>query len=157
MIAWDGQWECWCKEAALKAGISIDELKKKLEANEAYLEISAGSASWRSAYNTIEPHIYMPDYQAMGDCRVCGHEQNKPWHIFRANEVTGGKMEESKNPWDYFNFHNINTEAIVRLREAKEHSSAMSWRAEMETLEYWIAWAAFADAISVAKLLEESK
>lgn len=29
----------------------------------------------------IEDHIYMPDYQAMGDCRVCGHEQKKPWHI----------------------------------------------------------------------------
>jgi hypothetical protein len=28
----------------------------------------------------IEPHIYSPDYQAMGDCRVCGHGQDKPWH-----------------------------------------------------------------------------
>lgn len=100
----------------------------------------------------IEPHIYMPDYQAMGDCRVCGHQQKKPWHIGESN------MEvDSKNPWDYFNFENIKTEAIVRLREAKEHSSAMTWKAEMETLEYWIAWAAFADAISIAKLLEESK
>lgn len=31
--------------------------------------------------NVIKPHIYMPDYQAMGDCRICGHEQKKPWHI----------------------------------------------------------------------------
>lgn len=29
---------------------------------------------------TIWPHTYSPDYQAMGDCRVCGHEQDKPWH-----------------------------------------------------------------------------
>lgn len=28
----------------------------------------------------IKPHIYSPDYQAMGDCRVCGHGQDKPWH-----------------------------------------------------------------------------
>lgn len=29
----------------------------------------------------IKPHIYMPDLQAMGDCRVCGHEQNSPYHV----------------------------------------------------------------------------
>jgi len=28
----------------------------------------------------IKRHIYMPDYQAMGDCRICGHERDKPWH-----------------------------------------------------------------------------
>lgn len=32
----------------------------------------------------IVAHHYSPDYQSMGDCRVCGHEQNKPWHIGQA-------------------------------------------------------------------------
>lgn len=32
----------------------------------------------------IQPHIYSPDYQAMGDCRVCGHERDKPWHDLAA-------------------------------------------------------------------------
>lgn len=30
----------------------------------------------------ITAHIYLPDYQAMGDCRVCGHSERKPWHLF---------------------------------------------------------------------------
>lgn len=34
-----------------------------------------------AAFGPIKPHIYSPDYQAMGDCRVCGHCQEKPWHI----------------------------------------------------------------------------
>lgn len=33
-------------------------------------------------WTEIVPHIYSPDYQAMGDCRVCGHEQNQPWHLY---------------------------------------------------------------------------
>lgn len=33
-------------------------------------------------------HIYCPDYQAMGDCRVCGHCQNVPWHAFAAKEIS---------------------------------------------------------------------
>ncbi len=36
---------------------------------------------------TIKDHYYMPDYQAMGDCRACGHEQNKPWHIGEVSSV----------------------------------------------------------------------
>ncbi len=32
------------------------------------------------AFQKIEPHIYSPDYQAMGDCRICGHDSEKPWH-----------------------------------------------------------------------------
>jgi hypothetical protein len=30
----------------------------------------------------IQLHCYMPDYQAQGDCRVCGHQQNTPWHLY---------------------------------------------------------------------------
>ncbi len=33
-------------------------------------------------FSPIEPHIYSPDYQAMGDCRVCGHGPEKPWHRY---------------------------------------------------------------------------
>jgi hypothetical protein len=29
----------------------------------------------------VEPHAYIPDYQAMGDCAVCGHVQESPLHI----------------------------------------------------------------------------
>jgi hypothetical protein len=32
--------------------------------------------------NSIKPHIYCPDYQAIGDCRICGHRQNVPWHQY---------------------------------------------------------------------------
>lgn len=28
----------------------------------------------------ITPHAYSPDHQAMGDCQVCGHGRDKPWH-----------------------------------------------------------------------------
>ena len=39
------QWEHWCKQAADKAGINVEELKKKLENDEACLEISFKSES----------------------------------------------------------------------------------------------------------------
>jgi hypothetical protein len=29
----------------------------------------------------VVDHYYSPDYQAMGDCRVCGHHQAVPWHL----------------------------------------------------------------------------
>lgn len=28
----------------------------------------------------IELHNYSPDYQAQGDCRICGHDRDQPWH-----------------------------------------------------------------------------
>lgn len=34
-------WDKLCEQAANKAGISLDELKRKLESDEAYLEIKA--------------------------------------------------------------------------------------------------------------------
>jgi hypothetical protein len=42
----------------------------------------------------VEPHIYSPDYQAMGDCRVCGHAHNKPWHLY-APSVLGVEREKA--------------------------------------------------------------
>lgn len=31
----------------------------------------------------IKPHFYLPDYQAQGDCRVCGHGADHPSHVYR--------------------------------------------------------------------------
>lgn len=28
----------------------------------------------------VTPHCYVPDHQAMGDCRVCGHPQDAEHH-----------------------------------------------------------------------------
>jgi hypothetical protein len=45
----------------------------------------------------VKPHIYAPDYQAMGDCRVCGHEENKPWHLYSgAAQVQGSDEGEHR-------------------------------------------------------------
>lgn len=41
----------------------------------------------------IKPHIYMPDYQSMGDCRVCGHEQDKPWHMLPRPDGGGSNAD----------------------------------------------------------------
>lgn len=30
--------------------------------------------------HTVQPHPYSPDYQAMGDCRTCGHLEDSPLH-----------------------------------------------------------------------------
>jgi hypothetical protein len=30
--------------------------------------------------DAIKPHLYSPDYQAQGDCRVCGHGPEASWH-----------------------------------------------------------------------------
>src|SRR4029078_1635062 len=32
-------------------------------------------------------HVYSPDYQAMGDCMVCGHDQHVPWHLLEKFKV----------------------------------------------------------------------
>jgi hypothetical protein len=32
-------------------------------------------------------HVYSPDYQAMGDCRVCGHDQHQPWHLLEKFKI----------------------------------------------------------------------
>lgn len=44
----------------------------------------------------ILPHLYMPDYQAMGDCRVCGHGLDKPWHVAPWERLN--KAPEPKEP-----------------------------------------------------------
>lgn len=30
----------------------------------------------------ITMHDYVPDYQAQGECRICGHVDPKPWHRY---------------------------------------------------------------------------
>ena len=39
----------------------------------------------------MKDHYYMPNYQAMGDCRVCGHEQKKPWEKQKCQNVSQSK------------------------------------------------------------------
>ena len=29
----------------------------------------------------LQPHIYRPDWEAMGDCAICGHVQNSILHV----------------------------------------------------------------------------
>lgn len=47
---------------------------------------------------SIDPHMYAPDCQAMGDCRVCGHDAAAPWHNFEASHraATLRKLMEAK-------------------------------------------------------------
>ncbi len=35
----------------------------------------------------IPVHVYSPDAQAMGDCRVCGHDGRQPWHRYTKYEI----------------------------------------------------------------------
>jgi len=44
-------------------------------------------------WSEVTPHIYMPDYQAMGDCRVCGHAENQPWHLYGMGTNSTGCTE----------------------------------------------------------------
>lgn len=57
------------------------------------------------------------------------------------------------NHWEYFNYANIKSEAIARLKEARLHHDNAE---EKDTIEYWIAWAAHANAMAVATLIERS-
>lgn len=51
--------------------------------------------------------------------------------------------------WKYFNYENILSEAKARLVEARSHPT--KWRADNREnmIEYWCAWAAHANAVSV--------
>jgi hypothetical protein len=73
-------------------GEDADRIVDELRAACDKLDLSfdpAFTALWRKAADRIEaleaalaikdtakaaPHSYSPDYQAMGDCRVCGHQ-----------------------------------------------------------------------------------
>jgi hypothetical protein len=65
------------------------------ETQEAAIAAVDAALAAQAAPGEIKPHLYMPDYQAMGDCRTCGHEQNKPWHIYAA---PGEPVGESQAP-----------------------------------------------------------
>jgi hypothetical protein len=59
--------------------------------------------------------------------------------------------------WQYFVYDNILAEAKARLIEARRYRNAAAWKEEMDTLEYWTAWCAHANAIAVFTLWQESK
>lgn len=56
------------------------------------------------------------------------------------------------DPWTYFNYPIILREAKARLAEARLHKQNTG---EKDTLEYWCAWAAHANAASVQAYLAE--
>jgi hypothetical protein len=49
--------------------------------------------------------------------------------------------------WQYFNWPNILSEAKARLEEARQHPTKLT--PEKDTLDYWCAWVAHANAASV--------
>lgn len=40
-----------------------------------------GPSAGAEPFEPVQPHVYSPDYQAMGDCRVCGHGPNESHHL----------------------------------------------------------------------------
>lgn len=46
----------------------------------------------------IPEHVYSPNYQAMGDCRVCGHDADNPWHIFGRRAIMFGEYCKCEKP-----------------------------------------------------------
>lgn len=55
----------------------------------------------------MEDHYYTPDYQAMGDCRVCGHDEDKAWHINRNKYSTLGAKEMKHLSFDELRYFNV--------------------------------------------------
>jgi hypothetical protein len=48
----------------------------------------------------ISPHLYAPDYQAMGDCLVCGHGPEAMWHNVKfSNGVLMRLKEDIEKVW----------------------------------------------------------
>ena len=56
---------------------------------------------------------------------------------------------KKNDPWDYFNYRNIYQEARARLAEFKRHGHAtVGDERPKETIEYWTAWCAHANAVA---------
>jgi hypothetical protein len=54
---------------------------KRIEALTGDTSSATGEAEVARVVAPLKPHIYHPDFQAMGDCRVCGHVQESPMHL----------------------------------------------------------------------------
>lgn len=61
-------------------------------------------------------------------------------------ELRERKMPEHADHWRFFNYANILSEGKARLAEARSHPTKLT--PEKDTLEYWCAWAAHANAAS---------
>ena len=48
---------------------------------------SAAAHQSAPAISEIKAHLYSPDYQAMGDCRVCGHGMDHPAHDAKLDQL----------------------------------------------------------------------
>ena len=51
--------------------------------------------------------------------------------------------------WEYFNYPNLLREAKLRLAEARADPEKLT--PEKDTIEYWCAWTAHANAVAVIK------
>jgi hypothetical protein len=69
----------WWIEIRDESGVLLQ--KVRVPANSSSVEIKqAIDAALSGPFEAIRSHDYLPDYQAQGDCRVCGHASEKPWH-----------------------------------------------------------------------------
>lgn len=64
----------------IRAGCKLSTLLSAIKLREGEDWKKFASMALPSTQGEIKPHLYSPDYQAMGDCRVCGHDRDKPWH-----------------------------------------------------------------------------
>lgn len=68
----------------------------------------------------------------------------------KAEAIRGACLDEIKSgAWKYFHYANILSEAKVRLAEARGHPTKWSADCRENTIEYWCAWVAHANAASV--------
>ena len=104
---------------------------------------------------TIRPHLYMPDYQAMGDCRICGHDQDKPWHIsmpesplrdlarkLRAvarEHIAFSQVAEFMNHLDDHLSAMAFAEEVNRGRYETTPAGVIDWKAEAERANWLLA------------------
>lgn len=80
------------------------KMKEKIDERDSTVEIRGTKITFVNSDdekiidNEIKPHVYMPNYQAMGDCRVCGHDADKPWHLFGRRAVMFGEYCKCEKP-----------------------------------------------------------
>lgn len=63
----------------------------------------------------IKPHLYSPSHQAMGDCLVCGHVQNKPWHTGESAPASDNLADAREFCVGAFGPLGVNIEPYVKI------------------------------------------
>ena len=67
-------------EGALGDAIGDLEVVAQTQGHSIDLTQYRQALSAREEPGDVKPHIYIPDYQAGGDCRICGHVEDNPIH-----------------------------------------------------------------------------